>query len=292
MARAAASSWSRRRWPRASRSSPPFGAASLAVERAARRAWLLGFVRGGGFNVYAERARIRVTGTHDVTTTRRAPAGRGRAWLRWRPSRMRAGPRAARRARCCAPEPGRRLRLPGLRLARTRRPLGALEFCENGAKARRVGGHARARDAGVLRARTPVAELAAQDDHWLEAQGRLTEPMLLGARAATTTSRSRWDEAFARIGASCRRARRRPDQAVFYTSGPHQQRGGVPLPAVRARARHQQPARLLEHVPRVQRRRAGRDDRRRQGHGHSRTSSTPTRSSSSARTPAPTIRAC
>ena len=38
--------------------------------------------------------------------------------------------------------------------------------------------------------------------------------------------------------------------------GPHQQRGGVPVPALRAPARHQQPARLLEHVPRVERRRA------------------------------------
>ena len=47
-----------------------------------------------------------------------------------------------------------------------------------------------------------------------------------------------------------------PDEAVFYTSGRTQQRGGVPLPAARPAVRHQQPARLLEHVPRVERRRA------------------------------------
>ncbi len=45
----------------------------------------------------------------------------------------------------------------------------------------------------------------------------------------------------------------------------HVERGGVRLPAVRPRLRHQQPAGLLEHVPRVHQRRAGRGDRHRQG---------------------------
>ena len=57
----------------------------------------------------------------------------------------------------------------------------------------------------------------------------------------------------------------------------HQQRGGVPLPAVRARVRHQQPARLLEHVPRVERRRArSRRSASARARFSSRTSSTPT----------------
>ena len=59
--------------------------------------------------------------------------------------------------------------------------------------------------------------------------------------------------------------------------GPHQQRGRVPLPAVRARVRHQQPARLLEHVPRVERRRPDRDHRHRQGHASCSTTSTKAR---------------
>ena len=46
-----------------------------------------------------------------------------------------------------------------------------------------------------------------------------------------------------------------PDRGRLLHLGPHEQRGRVPLPAVRARVRHQQPARLLEHVPRVERRR-------------------------------------
>ena len=37
--------------------------------------------------------------------------------------------------------------------------------------------------------------------------------------------------------------------------GPHEQRGRVPLPAVRPGVRHEQPPGLLEHVPRVERRR-------------------------------------
>ena len=48
------------------------------------------------------------------------------------------------------------------------------------------------------------------------------------------------------------------------------QRGGVRLPALRARLRHQQPAGLLEHVPRVDLGGAGRDDRHRQGLGQPR----------------------
>ena len=50
-----------------------------------------------------------------------------------------------------------------------------------------------------------------------------------------------------------RRLPTRRTEAVFYTSRPHQQRGRVPLPALRPPARHEQPAGLLQHVPRVQR---------------------------------------
>ncbi len=52
--------------------------------------------------------------------------------------------------------------------------------------------------------------------------------------------------------------------------GAHQQRGGVPLPADGAQLRHQQPAGLLEHVPRVLGHRADRGHRHRQGVGDGR----------------------
>ena len=64
------------------------------------------------------------------------------------------------------------------------------EFCENGVKA--------VSDEATTKRITPeffaqhsVTELAAQSDHWLNHQGRLTEPMHLRPAAARTTSRSR-----------------------------------------------------------------------------------------------------
>ena len=90
------------------------------------------------------------------------------------------------------------------------------EFCENGAKA--------VADEATLKRITAeffehhaVAELAAQSDHWLNAQGRLTEPMVLRA-GATHYAPIGWDEAFALIAAELR-ALPTPDAAAFYTSG-------------------------------------------------------------------------
>ncbi|HEY8154523.1 MAG TPA: FdhF/YdeP family oxidoreductase [Myxococcota bacterium] len=93
---------------------------------------------------------------------------------------------------------------------------GAIEFCENGAKA--VAHEATRRRVGrELLARTPVAELLAHDDHWLEAQGRLVEPLVrrAGARHLEPIG---WDEAYTKAAAELR-ALASPDQAVFYTSG-------------------------------------------------------------------------
>src|SRR5690242_6484573 len=52
------------------------------------------------------------------------------------------------------------------------------EFCENGAKAVADEATTRRVDRDFF-ARHSVAELAAESDHWLNAQGRLTEPMVL-----------------------------------------------------------------------------------------------------------------
>ncbi len=61
--------------------------------------------------------------------------------------------------------------------------------------------------------------------------------------------------------------------------GAAEQRGDVPLPAVGARVRHEQPARLLEHVPRGQRPGADRGDRHAaRARSTWRTGSRPTRS--------------
>jgi molybdopterin-dependent oxidoreductase alpha subunit len=92
----------------------------------------------------------------------------------------------------------------------------ALEFCENGAKA--VAHEATRRRIGAeFFAERPVEELLAQSDQWLEAQGRLAEPLWRppGSKHFQPIS---WEAAFERI-AQALRALDSPDQAVFYTSG-------------------------------------------------------------------------
>ncbi|HVU15421.1 MAG TPA: FdhF/YdeP family oxidoreductase [Candidatus Didemnitutus sp.] len=90
------------------------------------------------------------------------------------------------------------------------------EFCENGAKA--------VADEATLKKITPeffrrfgVAELAAQSDHWLGHQGRLTEPMVLRPGASHYEPIS-WNDAFALIATELK-ALPSPNAASFYTSG-------------------------------------------------------------------------
>lgn len=90
------------------------------------------------------------------------------------------------------------------------------EFCENGAKAVAAEVTTRRITADFFREHS-VEELAEQSDHWLNAQGRLTEPMLLreGSRHYEPVS---WDEAFNLIARELN-ALASPNEAVFYTSG-------------------------------------------------------------------------
>jgi len=89
-------------------------------------------------------------------------------------------------------------------------------FCENGAKA--VAHEATPkRVTREFLSRWSVAELAEQADSWLEAQGRLTEPMHLAPGASHYAPLS-WDTAFGLIAAHLR-ALGSPDEALFYTSG-------------------------------------------------------------------------
>jgi molybdopterin-dependent oxidoreductase alpha subunit len=92
----------------------------------------------------------------------------------------------------------------------------SFEFCENGAKA--VAWETTAKR--VTRdffATWTVRELEKQSDHWLEEQGRLTEPMRYDQAMDRYVPVS-WDEAFALIGRELR-ALANPNEAEFYTSG-------------------------------------------------------------------------
>ncbi len=90
------------------------------------------------------------------------------------------------------------------------------EFCENGAK--------HVADEATTKRVTPeffqkwsVAELAEQSDQWLNAQGRLTHPMLLN-RGASHYEPVSWDDAFELLATELN-SLNYPDQAIFYTSG-------------------------------------------------------------------------
>lgn len=90
------------------------------------------------------------------------------------------------------------------------------EFCENGAKAVADEATPRRVDRAFF-AQHSVAALAAESDHWLNAQGRLTEPMVLRP-GATHYAPISWDDAFALIARELH-ALPSPDEAAFYTSG-------------------------------------------------------------------------
>jgi molybdopterin-dependent oxidoreductase alpha subunit len=90
------------------------------------------------------------------------------------------------------------------------------EFCENGAK--------HVADEATTKRVTPeffqkwsVAELAEQTDQWLNAQGRLTHPMLLN-RDASHYEPVSWEDAFELLAGELN-SLNYPDQAIFYTSG-------------------------------------------------------------------------
>jgi molybdopterin-dependent oxidoreductase alpha subunit len=90
------------------------------------------------------------------------------------------------------------------------------EFCENGAKAMADDATRRRADAALF-ANYTVEELSRQSDHWLNAQGRLIEPMVLRPNSSHYEPIS-WDAAFEVVADELRRLDS-PDEAVFYTSG-------------------------------------------------------------------------
>lgn len=90
------------------------------------------------------------------------------------------------------------------------------EFCENGAKALADEGTTK-RIGAEFFARYSVAELSNQTDEWLNAQGRLSEPMILRENSTHYATVS-WEEAFSLIENELN-SLSSPDEAIFYTSG-------------------------------------------------------------------------
>ncbi len=93
---------------------------------------------------------------------------------------------------------------------------GAIEFCENGAKAVSHETTTKRIEREFFLS-SPVAALRQQSHRWLEAQGRIGEPVILRPGSAHFEPIS-WGDAFGRIGETLR-GLASPDRAVFYTSG-------------------------------------------------------------------------
>ena len=207
---------------------------------------------------------------------RGGPRGRRRGACRGRADGGRRRDEAGRRGDGRRPhradphqaQPGRRLRLPGLRLARPRPRApargGVLRERRQGG---RRGGHPAIASTGVLR---PALDRGSARTHRLLA--RPPGP----AHRADGAPQGRHPLRADRLGRRLRADRRPAAQPRLARRGDllhlrqDLQRGGVRLSAVRPRVRHQQPPRLLQHVPRVLRGRAGRGDRDRQGLGQPR----------------------
>ena len=92
----------------------------------------------------------------------------------------------------------------------------AFEFCENGAKAIIAEGTRKRVDPDFF-AQWSVHDLLQQTDHWLEAQGRLTHPMIREP-GSDHYKPIDWEDAFSHIGQSLT-GLDSPDEAIFYTSG-------------------------------------------------------------------------
>ncbi|HEV7644494.1 MAG TPA: FdhF/YdeP family oxidoreductase [Pyrinomonadaceae bacterium] len=90
------------------------------------------------------------------------------------------------------------------------------EFCESGAKALADEGMTARIGAEFFRSHS-VEELAEQTDHWLNAQGRLTHPVVL-RKDSTHYEEIAWEDAFTLIAEELN-ALGSPDEAIFYTSG-------------------------------------------------------------------------
>jgi molybdopterin-dependent oxidoreductase alpha subunit len=90
------------------------------------------------------------------------------------------------------------------------------EFCENGAKAMANAGARHTIGREFFRQWT-IDALAAQSDQWLNARGRLIEPLWRREGAAHYEPIS-WDDAFGLLGRTLG-ALDSPDRAAFYTSG-------------------------------------------------------------------------
>ena len=131
------------------------------------------------------------------------------------------------------------------------------EFCENGAKAVAWEATRKRVEPELLRDPLDRRSPRGRTTTGWRSNGRLTEPMYL-APGSDALRADRVGRGAARWSPSGHARSRIPNARRLLHDRPRQQRGRLRLPAAGPAVRHQQPARLLEHVPRVERRRAQR----------------------------------
>src|SRR5690348_2500332 len=105
---------------------------------------------------------------------------------------------------------------PGCAWPEPDRERSHFEFCENGAKHLAYEATSKRIPPDFFQ-HWSVADLAAKPDEWLNAQGRITHPMLL-QRDATHYEPISWDDAFELLAGELN-SLNYPNQAIFYTSG-------------------------------------------------------------------------
>ena len=173
-------------------------------------------------------------------------------------------------------QPGRRLRLPGLRLAGPRPgPPAHRGVLRERRQGRRRGGHPAPGRPRSSSPSTRIAELRRAHRLLAGPAGPAHRADGAPARAARHYEPISWDDAFALIADHLRELDS-PDEAVFYTSGRTSNEAAFLYQLFVRALRHQQPARLLQHVPRVDRRRArARRSASARAASRSRTSTTP-----------------
>jgi molybdopterin-dependent oxidoreductase alpha subunit len=175
----------------------------------------------GEISEQASRQRFRI---EEIAMTSRAVPG-------VKPYKSAAGGWGALRATALAVREQMELSEAPLLLYRTNKPAGfdcpgcawpdkahtsTFQFCENGAKAVTWEATKKRVTAEFFASHT-VSELLTWNDHNLEDEGRLTQPMAYD-HASDTYRPVGWNEAFERIGTALR-ALPDPNMAEFYTSG-------------------------------------------------------------------------